>query len=102
MFMVHHSGIQPESAIVAALHIELMAQFGGLYWIPTSHRSIGILPDSDYRLLRTQGTPIEPLSLQVQKLVVNAGIEPTGPEGTVLQTAEANHIAHIHQRWSAM
>ena len=30
MFMVHHSGIQPESAIVAALHIELMARF---YWV---------------------------------------------------------------------
>ena len=74
-----------------------LPKFGGFYWIPTSHRSIGILPDSDYRLLRTQGTPIEPLSLQVQKLVVNVGIEPTGPESTVLQTAEANHIAHIHQ-----
>ena len=30
------------------------------------------------------------------KLVVNVGVEPTGPESTVLQTAEANHIAHIH------
>ena len=29
MRVVHHSGIQPESAIVAALHIELMAQVGG-------------------------------------------------------------------------
>ena len=71
-----------------------LPKFGGLYWIPTSHRSIGILPDSDYRLLRTQGTPIEPLSLQVLKLVDLVGIEPTGPESTVLQTAEANHIAH--------
>ena len=71
-----------------------LPKFGGLYWIPTSHRSIGILPDSDYRLLRTQGTPIEPLSLQVQKLVDLAGIEPAAPKSTVLQTAEANHIAH--------
>lgn len=73
---------------------KLKGQFGGLYWIPTSHRSIGILPDSDYRLLRTQGTPTEPLSLQVLKLVDLVGIEPTGPKSTVLQTAEANHIAH--------
>lgn len=27
--LVRHSGIQPESAIIAALHIELMAQIGG-------------------------------------------------------------------------
>lgn len=31
--LVRHSGIQPESAIIAALHIELMAQIGGPYWI---------------------------------------------------------------------
>lgn len=71
-----------------------LPKFGGLYWIPTSHRSIGILPDSDYRLLRTQGTPIEPLPLQVLKLVDLAGIEPAAPKSTVLQTAEANRIAH--------
>ena len=103
--MAGSQGFEPCTCRLTADRTCLMCflpKFGGLYWIPTSHRSIGILPDSDYRLLRTQGTPIEPLSLQVQKLVVNAGIEPTGPEGTDLQSAEANHIAHIHQRWSVM
>ena len=102
--MAGSQGFEPCTCRLTADRTRLMCflpKFGGLYWIPTSHRSIGILPDSDYRLLRTQGTPIEPLSLQVLKLVVNAGIEPTGPEGTDLQSAEANHIAHIHQRWSA-
>lgn len=39
-----------------------------------------------------------PLHYVPIKLVVNVGIEPTGPESTVLQTAEANHIAHIHHK----
>ena len=83
-----------------------LPKFGGLYWIPTSHRSIGILPDSDYRLLRTQGTPIEPLSLQVQKLVERRGFEP--PMFTLWEriysplqhhrrcrlSSKANHIVH--------
>ena len=32
-----------------------------------------------------------------KSLVVSTGIEPVCPESTVLQTAEANHIAHRDQ-----
>ena len=95
--MAGSQGFEPCTCRLTADRTCLMCflpKFGGLYWIPTSHRSIGILPDSDYRLLRTQGTPIEPLSLQVQKLVDLAGIEPAVPKDAILQTAEANHIAH--------
>ena len=35
-----------------------------------------------------------PHVLPTQYVVDLVGIEPTGPKSTVLQTAEANHIAH--------
>ena len=107
--MAGSQGFEPCTCRLTADRTCLMCflpKFGGLYWIPTSHRSIGILPDSDYRLLRTQGTPIEPLSLQVQKLVERRGFEP--PMFTLWEriysplqhrrrcrlSNKANHIAH--------